>query len=136
MSVLIELLGAIALLLWGLRMVRTGMMRAYGSQLKQLAKRNEGRIVPMLSSGFLFAILIQSSTATAIIAASFAGQNILSTGSAFIVILGADIGTAVAVVIASQKITILSPVLLSIGIFGFLSTEQNKARNCPRTCIS
>jgi len=42
MSVLIELVGAIALLLWGLRMVRTGMMRAYGSHLKRLARQNEG----------------------------------------------------------------------------------------------
>ena len=132
MSVLIELVGAIALLLWGLRMVRTGMMRAYGSHLKRLARQNEGRLIPMLGSGFLFAILIQSSTATAIIVASFAGQNILSISSALIVILGADIGTAVAVILASQKITILSPILLAIGIFGFLSTEKNRLRNLFR----
>ena len=132
MSVLIELVGAIALLLWGLRMVRTGMMRAYGSHLKLLARQNEGRLIPMLGSGFLFAILIQSSTATAIIVASFAGQNILSISSALIVILGADIGTAVAVILASQKITVLSPILLAIGIFGFLSTEKNKLRNLFR----
>ena len=132
MSVLIELVGAIALLLWGLRMVRTGMMRAYGSHLKRLARQNEGRLIPMLGSGFLFAILIQSSTATAIIVASFAGQNILSINSALIVILGADIGTAVAVILASQKITILSPILLAIGIFGFLSTEKNRLRNLFR----
>ncbi|MDB0028384.1 Na/Pi cotransporter family protein [Alphaproteobacteria bacterium] len=132
MSVLIELVVAIALLLWGLRMVRTGMMRAYGSHLKRLARQNEGRLIPMLGSGFLFAILIQSSTATAIIVASFAGQNILSISSALIVILGADIGTAVAVILASQKITILSPILLAIGIFGFLSTEKNRLRNLFR----
>ena len=132
MSVLIELVGAIALLLWGLRMVRTGMMRAYGSHLKRLARQNEGRLIPMLGSGFLFAILIQSSTATAIIVASFAGQNILSISSALIVILGADIGTAVAVILASQKITVLSPILLAIGIFGFLSTEKNRLRNLFR----
>jgi len=86
----------------------------------------------MLGSGFLFAILIQISTATAIIVASFAGQNILSISSALIVILGADIGTAVAVILASQKITILSPILLAIGIFGFLSTEKNRLRNLFR----
>lgn len=132
MSVLIELVGAIALLLWGLRMVRTGMMRAYGSHLKRLARQNEGRLIPMLGSGFLFAILIQSSTATAIIVASFAGQNILSISSALVVILGADVGTAVAVILASQKITVLSPILLAIGIFGFLSIEKNRLRNLFR----
>ena len=132
MSVLIELVGAIALLLWGLRMVRTGMMRAYGSHLKRLARQNEGRLIPLLGSGFLFAILIQSSTATAIIVASFAGQNILSISSALVVILGADVGTAVAVILASQKITVLSPILLAIGIFGFLSIEKNRLRNLFR----
>ncbi|NCF47654.1 MAG: hypothetical protein GWP24_08840 [Alphaproteobacteria bacterium] len=132
MSVLIELVGAIALLLWGLRMVRTGMMRAYGSHLKRLARQNEGRLIPMLGSGFLFAILIQSSTATAIIVASFAGQNILSISSALVVILGADVGTAVAVILATQKITVLSPILLAIGIFGFLSIEKNRLRNLFR----
>ena len=132
MSVLIDLVGAIALLLWGLRMVRTGMMRAYGSHLKRLARRNEGRLIPLLGSGFLFAILIQSSTATAIIVASFAGQNILSISSALVVILGADVGTAVAVILASQKITVLSPILVAIGIFGFLSIEKNRLRNLFR----
>jgi phosphate:Na+ symporter len=113
-------------------MVRTGMMRAYGSHLKRLARQNEGRLIPLLGSGFLFAILIQSSTATAIIVASFAGQNILSISSALVVILGADVGTAVAVILASQKITVLSPILVAIGIFGFLSIEKNRLRNLFR----
>ncbi len=132
MPVLIELLGAVALLLWGLRMMRTGMMRAYGARLKRLARRAEGKTLPMLVSGFLFAILVQSSTATAVITASFAGQKVLSIGSAFVAILGADIGTAVAVLIASQKITFLSPMLVAIGVFGFLSTEKSKPRNLFR----
>ena len=132
MSVLIELLGAIALLLWGLRMVRTGVMRAYGSRLKRLARQSEGRAFSMFITGLLFAIFVQSSTATAIIVSSFAGQNILSTGSAFIAILGADVGTAIAVLIASQKITIISPALIAVGVFGFLSTEKSKARSVFR----
>ena len=124
MSVLIELVGAIAVLLWGLRMVRTGMMRAYGSNLKRLARRNEGKLIPMLGSGFLFAILIQSSTATAIIVASFSGQNILSISSALIVILGADIGTAVAVILASQNITVLSCSSFDWHLWVFIYPEK------------
>ena len=46
MSLLIELLGSIALLLWGLRMVRTGVMRSYGNSLKSLARRSEGKTLP------------------------------------------------------------------------------------------
>ena len=65
MSVLVELIGAIALLLWGLRMVRTGVLRAYGTPLKRLASKAEGRVAPAFLSGLVVAALLQSSTATA-----------------------------------------------------------------------
>ncbi|MFK5977394.1 MAG: Na/Pi cotransporter family protein [Rhizobiaceae bacterium] len=132
MSIFVELVGAIALLLWGLRMVRTGVMRAYGTELKRLASRAEGRVVPAFLSGLFVAALLQSSTATAMIAASFAGHGIVSTATAFLTMLGADIGTAIAVLIASQKITIFAPFLLIIGVFGYLSTENTKRRNLFR----
>lgn len=66
------------------------------------------------------------------IAASFAGQAVVSTTTAFITILGADIGTAIAVLVASQKLTAVSPVLLAVGVFGFLSTEDSKRRSLFR----
>ncbi len=131
MELLLQLLGAIALLLWGLRMVRTGVMRAYGTSLKRLAQQAEGRIVPSFCSGLFIAALLQSSTATALIAATFSGQGVISVGAAFITILGADVGTAVAVVLASQKISSISP-LLFIGIFGFLAFSRTKPKNVFR----
>ena len=46
--------------------------------------------------------------------------------------LGADIGTSVAVLIASQKFTTLAPFLLAVGIFGFISSKENKRQNVFR----
>ena len=132
MTLLLELSGSIALLLWGLRMVRTGVLRAYGTQLKRLALQAEGRIIPAFSAGLLVAALLQSSTATALIASSFSGQGIVSMSAAFIIILGADVGTAIAAIIASQKITVLSPLLLTIGVFGYKSTSKSKRKNLFR----
>ena len=132
MTLLLELSGSIALLLWGLRMVRTGVLRAYGTKLKRLAMQTEGRIVPALSVGLLVAALLQSSTATALIASSFAGQGIVSISAAFITILGADVGTAIAAIIASQKITFLSPLLLTIGVFGYKLSSKSKRKNLFR----
>ena len=132
MELLIQLLGSIALLLWGLRMVRTGVMRAYGTSLKRLAQQAEGRILPSFASGLLIAALLQSSTATALIAATFSGQGVISVVASFITILGADVGTAVAVVLASQKIGTISPLLLFVGIFGFLSFSRSKPKNIFR----
>lgn len=44
MLLMIELAGAIGLLLFGLRQVRNGMIRAFGTTLKRLASRTDGRI--------------------------------------------------------------------------------------------
>ncbi|MGB0848882.1 MAG: Na/Pi cotransporter family protein [Thiolinea sp.] len=132
MTLFIELLGSIALLLWGLRMVRTGIMRAYGTSLKRLAQHTENRILPAFGSGLIVATLLQSSTATALIAAAFSGQGVVSTASAFIFILGADVGTAIAVLIVSQKLTGLTYFLLAAGVFGFLLSDTNKQLNSFR----
>ena len=132
MTILIELLGSVALLLWGLRMVRTGVMRAYGTNLKRFARRSEGKIFPAFLSGLVVAALLQSSTATILISASFAGQNLIGVGSAFITMLGADVGTSIAVLIASQKFTTVAPLLLAIGVFGFIGSKENKWQNVFR----
>lgn len=129
MAVLIQLLGFVALLLWGLRMVRVGVMRAYGPPLKRLACRSDGKVLPAFFAGTCIAILLQSSTATAMIASSFSGAGIVSVGSAFLTILGADVGTAVAVLVASQKISVLAPALISLGVFGFMMARTTRQHN-------
>ncbi len=135
MYVFVELLGGIALLLWGLRMVRTGVMRAYGASLNRLAGKSEDKVLPAFLSGLFAAAMLQSSTATAMIAASFSARAVISVTGAFYIILGADIGTAIAVLLASQKIIWLAPALISIGVFGFLSTENSKRRSIFRAFI-
>lgn len=116
-------------------MVRTGVMRSYGSVLKRWARGAEGKTIAPFVSGLFAAIALQSSTATTMIAASFSAQNVIATGTAFIIMLGADVGTALAVLVASQKIAFISPVLLIIGVFGFLSTESSKGRGVSRASI-
>ena len=135
MSLLINLVGSIALLLWGLRLVRTGVMRAYGNDLRHFARSAEGKIIPALFTGVFAAALLQSSTATALIAANFSAQGVVSVSTAFFTVLGADLGSAIAVLIVSQKLTFISPVLIAIGVFGFLSTEVSKYRSLCRAVL-
>lgn len=127
MLLLIELVGAIGLLLFGLRQVRNGMMRAFGTSLKRLACRTEGRVLPTFLVGLLVAVLLQSSAATAMISATFAAQGAISAATAFITVLGADVGTAIAALIASQKITAVSPLLIAMGYFGGQSAKTPRA---------
>jgi len=118
MLLIIELVGAIGLLLFELRQVRNGIMRAFRTSLKRLARRTKGRVLPTFLAGLLVAVLLQSSAATAMISATFAAQGAISAATAFIIILGADIGTSIAALIASQKITAVSPLLIAVGYFG------------------
>ena len=127
MLLLIELTGAIGLLLFGLRQVRNGMMRSFGTSLKRLASRTEGRILPTFLVGLLVAVLLQSSAATAMISATFAAQGAISAATAFITVLGADVGTSIAAFIASQKITAVSPLLIVLGYFGGQSATTPRA---------
>ncbi len=127
MLLIIELIGAIGLLLFGLRQVRNGMMRAFGSSLKRLAGRTEGRVIPTFLAGLLVAVLLQSSAATAMISATFAAQGAISAATAFITVLGADVGTSIAALIASQKITAVSPLLIAVGYFGGQSASSPRS---------
>lgn len=132
MTFLFQILGAVAVMLWGLRMVRNGVMSAYGPAIKSAARGSENKRLAPFFSGIFAAMALQSSTATAMIAASFASKKTIGTLTAFVIILGADLGTAIAAIIASQKITALSPALIAIGIFGFLNTESTKRRGIFR----
>ena len=118
MLLIIELVGKIGLLLFELRQVRNGIMRAFRTSLKRLARRTKGRVLPTFLAGLLVAVLLQSSAATAMISATFAAQGAISAATAFIIILGADIGTSIAALIASQKIMAVSPLLIAVGYFG------------------
>ena len=115
MTFVLQILGAVALMLWGLRMVRNGVMAAYGPSIKSLARDSEKKRLAPFFSGLIAAVALQSSTATAMIAASFASKKTIGTLTAFVIILGADLGTAVAAIIASQKIAALSPTLIAVG---------------------
>ncbi|HPQ50166.1 MAG TPA: Na/Pi cotransporter family protein, partial [Alphaproteobacteria bacterium] len=91
--VLLHIIGGVCLLLFGLRLVRNGVTRAFGVQLRKIisgATRN--RVLAMIA-GVGVTALLQSSTATTMIISSFAGQGLISTTSGLAVVLGADVGT-------------------------------------------
>ncbi|MDA7949134.1 MAG: Na/Pi cotransporter family protein [Hyphomicrobiaceae bacterium] len=113
---LIQLLGAVSLLLWGLHMVRTGIVRGFGTQLRTLIGRgtaNRGRAVV---AGMGVTMVVQSSTATALIVSSFASGGLIETMPALAVMLGTDVGTTLVAQILSFDLSLLSPLLIIGGV--------------------
>jgi phosphate:Na+ symporter len=113
---MINLFGAVALLLFGLAQVKDGATRALGARLRSgLASSTRGRFRSFLS-GFMATIALQSSTATALMIASFVERDLVAPAMAQVVLLGANVGTAVTAWIVSTGIEWISPLLILIGI--------------------
>lgn len=135
MIFLLNLFGAAALLLWGLRMVRTGVLRAYGAKLRQSLSRATANRFSAFLSGLGITCLLQSSSATALLSASFASRKLVTTGGALAVMLGADLGTSLVAQAYSFKVGWISPLLIVIGWVMFNKFEDSKVRDLGRAIV-
>ena len=135
MTHLLNLLAAIALLVWGTQLVRTGIVRVFGASLRSiLSKSVKNRLTAMLS-GVGVTALVQSSTATALIVASFVGQGLMSLPSALAVMLGADIGTSLMALVFSRDLSWFSPLFIFIGVVLFIARQSTTVGRIGRILI-
>jgi len=134
-EILINIFGGVALMLWGIRMVRTGVMRSFGAELRRMLAMSAGKPVQGFGVGFAVTTVLQSSTATTLILSSFAGRGLIGGAAALAIILGADVGTTIVVQVLSFDLTWLSPMLIGGGVIAFLSSEKSKRRSLARAAI-
>ncbi|GEO83329.1 MULTISPECIES: Na/Pi cotransporter family protein [Alphaproteobacteria] len=130
--VFINLAGAVALLLWATRMVRTGIERAYGNVLKDRLRLALGNRFSAAVAGFFFAIALQSATAVALIISSFVAGGYVSAGIGVATLLGADVGSAFVVRILRYDLSLLIPILLLMGTIAFRASEERNWRQAGR----
>ena len=76
--VLLDLMGGVALLLWGLHMVHSGILRAFGPDLRRLLSKALNDRFSAFAAGLGLTALLQSSTATALITSSFAAEGLVA----------------------------------------------------------
>ncbi|MGD1876044.1 MAG: Na/Pi cotransporter family protein [Kiloniellaceae bacterium] len=135
METIVSIVGGVALLLWGVRMVRTGVTRSFGAELRRLlAISIKSRLTAFLS-GLAVTAALQSGTATTLIITSFAAQGLITGGAALAIILGADVGTTAVVQVLSFGLNWLSPLLIAAGVFGFLSAKRSRHKNLARITL-
>ena len=133
--VLVHLAGAIALLLYATRMVRTGVERAYGDVLRRRLRGTLRNPLLAVGAGAALAIAFQSATAVSLLVGSFAGSGIVSGGAGLVAVLGADLGSAIVVRLLSFDLTLLVPVALFSGTAIFLATERRAWRQFGRILV-
>ena len=135
MTHLLNLLAAIALLVWGTQLVRTGILRVLGASLRNVLAKSVSNRFNAVMSGLGVTALVQSSTATALIVASFVGQGLMSLPSALAVMLGADLGTSLMAVVFSRDLSWLSPLFIFIGVVLFIARQSTTVGRVGRILI-
>jgi phosphate:Na+ symporter len=133
--VILDILGGAALLLWGLHMVQSGIMRAFGSQLRRFLAGALGNRVAAFGAGLGLTALLQSSTATGLMTASFAAEGLVGLVPALAIMLGANVGTTLIVQVLSFNITAVAPVLFVVGLVSFRSGSRTMLKDLGRVAI-
>ena len=132
---IIVLAGHIALLLWGTRMVQTGIQRAFGPRLRSFLGRALSNRFKAFLAGMGVTAALQSSTATGLMASGFAAGGLVDLIPALAVMLGANIGSTLIVQVLSFNVAAASPVLILIGVVLFRRAPSPQLHDLGRVFI-
>ncbi|WP_433706570.1 Na/Pi cotransporter family protein [Paraburkholderia sacchari] len=135
MLILLNLLSGVALLVWGAHIVRTGILRVLGTDLRAVLGRSTGSRMRAFLAGIGVTSLVQSSNATTVIITSFVAQGLMSLASGLTVLLGADVGTALMARVLTLDLSWLSPLLILMGVPLFLTRKQTRLGQTGRAII-
>jgi phosphate:Na+ symporter len=133
--VLLDLLGGVALLLWGLHMVLSGVLRAFGPDLRRFLGNALRNRFAAFGAGLGLTALLQSSTATGLMTTSLAADGAVSLVPALAIMLGANVGTTLIVQLLSFNIAAAAPVLFIVGLITFRAGGQSLTRALGRVAI-
>ena len=133
--VLLQLAGDVALLLWSVKLVTAGVQSAFGATLRTWLGQGRGNRLQAMLAGLVVTALLQSSTATALMASAFASAGLIGLVPALAVMLGANVGTTLVVQVVSFDIAAVSPVLVLIGVVLAAKSRGAVLRECGRAVI-
>jgi len=133
--VLLDLMGGVALLLWGLHMVLTGVLRAFGPNLRRFFNKALRNRFTAFVAGLGLTALLQSSTATGLMTTSLAADGLVSLVPALAIMLGANVGTTLIVQVLSFNVSAVAPVFFIVGVITFRAGGQSLTRALGRIAI-
>ncbi|MEE8424206.1 MAG: Na/Pi symporter, partial [Elusimicrobiota bacterium] len=122
LSLTLNLLGALAVFLYGLKVMSEGLQKLAGSRLREVLQKATGNRFKGTFTGFLVTCAVQSSSATTVMVVGFASAGLLTLYESIGIIFGANIGTTTTAWIVSLlgfkiKITQFALPLIGIGFF-------------------
>ncbi|HET8995166.1 MAG TPA: Na/Pi symporter, partial [Acetobacteraceae bacterium] len=132
---LLQLAGSVALLLWGVRMVQTGVQRAFGARLRTLLGTALRSTATSFLAGLGVTAALQSSTATGLMVTGFAAGGLVDLVPALAVMLGANVGTTLIVQLLSFDLSAVTPALILLGVLMFRRGQASRTHDLGRVFI-
>ncbi|WP_282153708.1 Na/Pi cotransporter family protein [Ruegeria atlantica] len=133
-SFLIEIFAATMLLLFAVRLVRTGIERRFGALFQSILTRHSNSFVAG-GAGMVLATILQSSAAVTVLLTGFAAAGMVTFGMALAGVLGADLGAALVIQVLSYDLGWLQPALLALGGWLYLKSERSNVRLMGRIVL-
>ncbi|GAB5434923.1 MAG: hypothetical protein FalmKO_00480 [Falsiruegeria mediterranea] len=135
LQIVIQIAGAAALLIWAVRLVRTGVERGFAAPMRSWLRHSAKNRLLAAGTGMGAAVLLQSATAVAVLVSNFVSKGGLATATGLAILLGADVGSAVVTQLLMVRQPLLIPLLLVIGVTVFLRGEGSNTRQIGRILI-
>jgi len=133
--IIVHLVAAIVLLLWAVRMVRTAVERAYAAQLKRMLAHAERSRLGAAAVGTAMAVALQSSTAVAALASSFAAGGLMAGTTGLALMLGAYFGSALVASVLSFDLSLFTAPLIIAGGLLFLRGGSRQTKQLGRMIL-
>ncbi|WP_245644145.1 Na/Pi cotransporter family protein [Paraburkholderia oxyphila] len=133
--IVLHLAGGVALLTWGLHMVESGLMRAFGASLRRFMARSLGNRFNAFCAGLAITGALQSSTATGMIASSFAARGLMAPVTGLAIMLGANVGSTLIVQAFALDLSWISPACVLVGMVLFERGKDSRNRDIGRASI-
>lgn len=131
----IQIAGAAALLIWSVRLVRTGVERGFATQLRRWLRHSAHNRLLAAGTGAAAAICLQSSTAVTLLVSDFVAKGGLAAAAGLALLLGGDVGSAVVAQLLMVRQPLLIPLLLLLGVGLFLRSKDASLRQVGRILI-
>ena len=122
---LLNIAGSAALLIWAVRLVRTGVERGFAAPLRIWLRHSADNRLLAAGTGMVAAVFLQSSTAVAVLASNFVAKGGLTATVGLAILLGADVGSALVTQLLMVRQAFLIPLLMLIGVAIFLRGHGN-----------
>jgi len=134
-KIIIELLGGLALFIFGINRLSTSLRRIASNKIKSIINILTKRSWSTLLVGVFTTMLIQSSSATSVMTVGFVNAGLITLRQAIGIVMGANIGTTVTAQIVSFKIDMLSYPIIIIGFLFYFIGKRKRYKNTGMALI-